>query len=204
MQRTRDSWRRETLLFFVSQSITLFGSQIVQMAVVWYVTLHTSSGGWGAAFSVCSYLPQFFISFWGGVWADRHSRKLLIICADIGTAAVTFAMFFLMPHISQEDILLEALLVMSVLRSIGAGIQSPAVNAVIPQLVPKEYFMRYNGINATMQSAVQFCAPAAAGAVLAMGTLRFVLIIDIFTAAVGIGELLIYGLFTFLCVPACL
>ncbi len=82
MPEAQNNWRRKTILFLVSQSVTLLGSQIVQMAVVWYVTLHTASGVWVAAFSVCSYLPQFFISFWGGVWADRYSRKRLIICAD--------------------------------------------------------------------------------------------------------------------------
>ena len=63
--------RKKVILFLISQSITLFGSTLVQMAVVWYATLLTSSGLWVAAFSVCSYLPQFLVSFWGGVWADR-------------------------------------------------------------------------------------------------------------------------------------
>ena len=58
-----ERWRKQTILFLVSQSITLFGSQIVQMAIVWYVTLQTGSGAWVAAFSLGSYLPQFFISF---------------------------------------------------------------------------------------------------------------------------------------------
>ena len=49
--------------------------------------------------------------------------------------------------------------------------------------------MRYNGINATMQSIVQFAAPAVAGAVLSVGTFRATLLIDILTALVGIGLL---------------
>ena len=32
-------WKRRTPLFLISQCITLFGSTLVQMAVVWYVTL---------------------------------------------------------------------------------------------------------------------------------------------------------------------
>lgn len=129
---------------------------------------------------------------------------------------------------------------MSVVRSLGAGIQIPAVNAVIPQLVPEDQLMRYNGIYAAMQSVVNFAAPAAAGAVFAVGTLRTTLMIDIITAVIGngllfcltlpeqdplieksgvfsdikigmkyafskkvIGKLLlIYGMFTFFCVPA--
>lgn len=60
---TQDKWKSRAILFLVSQSITLFGSTLVQMAIVWYVTLNTSSGVWVAAFSVCSYLPEFLISF---------------------------------------------------------------------------------------------------------------------------------------------
>ena len=233
-------WKKRTILFLTSQCITLFGSTLVQMALVWYATMQTSSGAWVAAFTVCSYLPQFLISFLGGVWADRYHRKKLIIGADMLTAFATFIMVLAIPHISSEPILLSGLLVMSIIRSLGAGIQSPAVNAVIPQLVPEDQLMRYNGINATMQSIVNFAAPAAAGAVFAVSTLSTTLMIDIVTAILGtgllsclalpkqnaptekaslfsdmkigvsyafsnklIGKLLIvYGLFTFFCVPA--
>lgn len=186
---TQDKWKSRAILFLVSQSITLFGSTLVQMAIVWYVTLNTSSGVWVAAFSVCSYLPEFLISFFGGVWADRYHRKKLIIGADFVIAMVTLAMMLLMPYIADQILLLWALLLMSVLRSLGAGVQTPAVNAVIPQLVPADQLMRFNGINATMQSVVRFAAPAAAGVILTISTLRSTLSIDILTAALGIGLL---------------
>lgn len=189
MEQTQNSWKRQTVLFLMSQCITLFGSMLVQMAVIWYVTLETESGAWIAAFSVCSYLPQFLISFIGGVWADRYSRKSMIILADGMIAAATLVMVFMIPMLSSENGLLTALLIMSAIRSLGAGIQTPAVSAVIPSLVPEKHLMRYNGINATMQSVVQFAAPAAAGAVLAVGTLRATLLIDILTAVCGIGLL---------------
>lgn len=187
MKKFQNNWRNKIISFFISQSITLFGSQVVQMAIVWYVTLQTSSGSWIAAFSICSYLPQFLVTFPGGAWADRYDRKLLIIGADAGITVITLGMFLLIPQISERDTLLRALLAMSGLRSIGAGIQFPAVNAVIPQIVPKESLMRYNSINAVLQSTVQFLSPAAAGVILTMGTLRFALLIDVFTAIIGIG-----------------
>ena len=189
MTERQNGWRRRTILFLSGQCVTLFGSQVVQMAIVWYVTLQTNSGAWVAAFSLCSYLPQFFISFLGGVWADRYDRKRLIIGSDALISAVTMGMLLIMPDIKDEKALLAGLLVMSIVRSVGAGIQSPAVSAVIPQLVPEEHLMRWNGINAAMQSVVQFAAPAAAAVVLTMGTLRSALTIDILTAALGIGML---------------
>ena len=189
MNQTQNNWKRKTVLFLASQCITLFGSMIVQMSIIWYVTLNTSSGGWVAAFTICSYLPQFLISFFAGVWADRYNRKKLIILADGVITIATLIMFWVMPMISSDFVLLSALLVISIVRSIGAGIQTPAVNAVIPQLVPEEYLMKYNGINATMQSIVQFAAPAVAGTVLSIGTFRSTLFIDIVTALIGIGLL---------------
>ena len=189
MNQTQNNWKRKTLLFLASQCITLFGSMIVQMSIIWYVTLKTSSGAWVAAFTICSYLPQFLISFFAGVWADRYNRKKLIILADGVITIATFIMFWVMPMISSDFVLLSALLVISIIRSIGAGVQTPAVNAVIPHLVPEEYLMKYNGMNATMLSIVQFVAPAVAGTVLSIGTFRSTLFIDIVTALIGIGLL---------------
>lgn len=189
MDEKQTNWKSQAMLFLISQCITLFGSTLVQMAIVWYVTIQTSSGVWVAAFTVCSYLSQFLISFVAGVWADRHSRKKLIIGADSLIALVTFLMVLAIPHITDKTVVLGGLLVMSVIRSFGAGIQTPAVNAVIPQLVPEDQIMRFNGINATMQSVVQFAAPAAAGVLLTINTLSSTLIIDTATAIVGIGLL---------------
>lgn len=238
--RQHTDWRKSIILFLTSQCITLFGSTLVQMALVWYATMQTSSGTWVAAFTVCAYLPQFLISFLGGVWADQYDRKKLIIGSDTLIAFVTLIMVFAIPHISSEPLLLRGLLGMSVIRSLGAGIQTPAVQAVIPQLVPEDQLMRYNGIHATMQSIVNFAAPAAAGAVFAISTLRATLMIDVITALLGTGLLsslilprqnmpakkaplhfeiktgmkyafhdkrigillIVYGLFTFFCVPS--
>ena len=180
---------KKVILFLISQSVTLFGSTLVQMAVVWYATLLTSSGLWVAAFSVCSYFPQFLVSFWGGVWADRFPRKWLIAGSDAAIAAVTLAMAAAIPHIQDQTVLLFLLLLMSAVRSLGAGIQTPAVHAALPRLVPEEQLMRANGINAALQSLVQFAAPAAAGVVLVSFSLRSTLLIDVLTAALGIGLL---------------
>ncbi len=189
MERAQNRWKRRTALFLGGQAITLFGSTIVQMAIVWYVTLKTSSGGWVAAFTIAAYLPQFLISFFAGVWADRYDRKKLIILADGVIALATLMMFWAIPRISSEPLMLTALLATSIIRSLGAGVQTPAVNAATPSLAPEENLARVNGINATLQSIVQFAAPAGAGAVLSTGTFRSALLIDVATALLGVGLL---------------
>ena len=176
-------------LFLASQAITLLGSSIVQFAIIWYVTLETSSGGWVALLSAAAYIPQFLIFFVAGVWADRYPRKRLIIVADGAIAAATLALVLLLPQISRNETVYVALVVISAIRSLGTGIQTPAVNATVPQLVEEEHLMKYNGINATIQSVVQFAAPAIAGSILTWGSFRGTLMLDVVTAMVAIGLL---------------
>ena len=38
------------------------------------------------------FLPQALMSVFGGVWADRHNRKLLLITADAIIAATTLVL----------------------------------------------------------------------------------------------------------------
>ena len=49
---------------------------------------------------------------------------------------------------------------MLLIRSAGTGVQTPAVNALIPQIVPKEYLMKVNGINSSITSLIMFLSPA--------------------------------------------
>lgn len=184
-----NNWKKTTTLFLTSQAITLLGSSIVQFSIIWFVTLKTSSGFWVSMLTVCAYLPQFLISFVSGVWADRYSKKMLIILADGLIAVCTLILALLLPYINNDTILLSLLLLISAIRSIGIGIQTPAVSSLIPILVPEEHLMKVNGVNSTIQSLVQFGAPVIAGALLSISTFRVTLFIDIITAIIGVGIL---------------
>lgn len=181
-------WRARAGVFLTSQCITLFGSSLVQMAIVWHATLLTGSGVWVAAFYACSYLPQFLVSTLGGALADRVGRRLLIGGADALIALATLLACLLIPKIEGSSAMLP-LLALSVMRSVGAGVQTPAVGAAIPDIVPDDALPRYNGVNAAMQATVQLAAPAAAGVLLSFGDLRSVMLVDVGTAAAGISLL---------------
>ena len=72
-------WKKKATLFLTSQSASLFGSMLVQYAIIWYVTLSTQSGAALTVSMLSAFLPQIGISLFAGVWADRYPRKLLII-----------------------------------------------------------------------------------------------------------------------------
>lgn len=183
----RPHWKRDVVIFLSGQTISLFGSMLVQYAVMWHITLETKSGVALALAAVFGFLPQAVVSIFGGVWADRLNRKALIIAADATIAASTLALAILMLSGATDLWLIFATLA---IRSTGAGIQMPAVSALIPQITPTENLMRVNGINGSIQSGMALLAPAVAGALYATASLTSIFFIDVVTAVIGIGFLL--------------
>jgi DHA3 family macrolide efflux protein-like MFS transporter len=180
-------WKKNVALFLAGQAVTLVGSSLVGYAVMWYVTLETQSGVMMTIFTVATMLPMFFISPFGGVWADRFNRKYLINIADASIAAVTLVIALCFT-LGVENIYL--LLICSVMRSLGQGVQMPAVTSLIPQIAPADQLVRINGINSSIQSLSMLGSPAIAGVLLSVAPLQVILFIDVATAAIGISILM--------------
>ena len=177
-------WVRHVVLFLGGQTVSLFGSSLVQYAILWYLTLETQSGTVLALATAFGFLPQAFASVFGGVWADRYNRKFLLIGADATIAATTLVLAVMLWQ--GLNGLWPVYLTLAI-RSLGAGIQMPAVGALLPQIVPADRLMRVNGINMSIQSAMTILAPAVAAALFAWLGLQAVLMVDVGTAAIGIG-----------------
>lgn len=177
-------WRRNTALFLSGQTVSLFGSSLVQYAILWYLTLTTESGMVITLATVFGFLPQAIVSVFGGVWADRHNRKFLLIGADAAIAFSTLILAVLLWQGTDDLWLVYAVLA---IRSIGAGVQMPAVGALLPQIVPAPKLIRINGINMSIQSAMMLLAPAAAAGLYAWLGLQAVLFVDVGTAVIGIA-----------------
>lgn len=180
------NWKRNVGLFLTGQTISMFGSMIVQYAVMWYVTFETQSGLAVALYAVAAFLPQGIISIFGGVLADRMNRRVLAMTADAAIAAATLVLAMLMMN-GVTDLWIIFLAV--AVRSIGAGVQQPAVQAMIPQIVPGDQLLRINGVFGTIQSAMALLAPAAAGVVYGVFGIVPVFFIDVVTAVIGIAFL---------------
>jgi len=177
------AWNKRTVFFLISQNLSLFGSSVVGFAILWHITLETSSGVWMMLWTICTLLPQLLITLFAGVWADRYNRKHLIMLADglVAAATLVIAIAFLLGYRQ-----LELLLAASVVRGFGAGVQAPAVSAIFPQLVAKEQLTRVQGVNQTMGSGLALLSPAVGG--LLLGTVGIVgaFFVDVVTAALAI------------------
>ncbi len=141
---------------------------------------------------LCTFLPQIFVTLFAGVFADRCNRKWMIILADIFIAAVTLclALFMVFGYTSWW-----LLFFISALRSMGSGVQTPCVSAILPQLVPESQLMRITGINTTISSISMLASPAVGGVLLGVWGLQGALFFDVITAFIGTS------IFIFLKVP---
>ncbi len=178
-----NNWKKNIVLFLASQTISLFGTSLVQYAIMWHITLKTQSGFMMTISIICGFLPMFLLSPFGGVWADRYNRKNLIVIADsfIATATFILAMLFYAGH---DFIWL--LFVTSAVRALGSAIQAPAVNAFIPQIVPEEKLTKVNATNGSIQSMVTLLSPMVSGALLSVTSLEIIFFIDVVTAAIAV------------------
>jgi DHA3 family macrolide efflux protein-like MFS transporter len=179
-------WKKKVTVFLVGQSITTFGSLLVQYALLWHLTLTTKSGVVLALAAIFGFLPQAVVSIFAGVWADRMNRKVMIILSDSTIALATLVLAFFM--FAGVDDLWLIYLVMAV-RSVGAGIQMPAISALIPQIVPTEKLMRVNGINSSVQSSLLIIGPVAAAGIYSTVSLAAILFVDVVTAVIGLSLL---------------
>ncbi|ASJ56988.1 MFS transporter [Brevibacillus formosus] len=182
-------WKKNIILFLSSQAISLFGSFFVQYAMMWYITLNTQSGIMMTLYIICGFIPTFLLSPVAGVWADRYNRKLLIIYADalIAFATLILAVVFLMGYNATW-----LLFLMAAIRAVGAGIQTPAVGAILPQIVPSDQLTRMNGINGSLHAVIMFVSPMVSAALLTMSTIEMIFFIDVITAMLAIGTLLFF------------
>lgn len=179
-------WKQRVSIFLVGQTISTFGSLLVQYALLWHLTLTTKSGVVLALAAVFGFLPQAIVSIFAGVWADRMNRKVMIILSDSAIALATLGLAFVM--LSGTDDLWLIFLVMAV-RSVGAGVQMPAISALLPQIVPTDKLLRVNGINSSVQSSLLIFAPVAAAGIYATVSLSAILFIDAVTAVIGLSML---------------
>ncbi len=176
-------WKKKTIIFLSSQGISLFGSSLVNFAIIWYITLRTSSGTMLMLSVMASFLPQILISLFAGVWADRFNRKYVIMASDALTAGATLALAVLFLHGYRQIWLMFAA---TAVRAIGAGIQSPAISAILPQFVPPDKLMRINGISGSLRSFIMILSPAAGGWLLAAFSVETAFLVDVVTAAIAI------------------
>ncbi len=175
-------WQAGFLTVAVGQTVSLIGSSAVQFALIWWMAKETSSAMMLSVAGLVAYLPQIFLGPFAGVWIDRMKRKYVVIGADlfIGMIAALFAIFFLVA----APPVWTVCLVLGV-RAVGGVFHQPAIQAIVPMLVPKEELMKANGWSQFMQSGAFMLGPVIGAMMFGALPMEVILITDLVGAVVA-------------------
>lgn len=155
---------RDFLLLWQGQLVSQFGNQAFFVAMMFWTMQATGSAAVMGLLLMVSALPGALLSPVGGVLADRHSRRFLIILADtvrgLGVLGLAGLMYW---RPGDTDLLLTALFAVSIVSGIMGALFQPAITAAIPDLVPRTRVMAANSLNRLSVQVTTFVGQATGG-----------------------------------------
>lgn len=180
-------WARRFFTIWGGQAFSLLGSQLVQFALVWWLTSTTKSATVLATATLFAVLPQVFISPFAGALVDRWRRRKVMIVADglVALTTVALVVLYAMGNMQVWHVFAAMLL-----RSTFGAFHFPAMQASTSLLVPETQLGRVNGLNQGLQGLINIVAPPLGAVLMAVLPLHAVLAVDIVTAAMAILPLL--------------
>lgn len=184
------NWAVRFFTIFTGQAFSLFGSSLVQFALIWYLTQKTGSATVLATASLFGMLPQILLGPIAGTVVDRGNRRLIMILSDATIAIFTLLLAYLFWSGSVE---IWHIYLISAVRSAGGAFHYPAMAASTSLMVPKEQLSRVSGANQTMQGLVSIVAPPVGALLVAVMATENMLMIDVVTALMGITPLLFFS-----------
>lgn len=184
-----DNWQPRFFLIWGGQALSLVGSALTQFVLLWWITQTTGSATALATAGIAALLPQAIFSPIGGVFADRWSRRLIMIIADTITA---LCMLVLIGLFAAGNIQLWQIYTLMFVRSTMQAFQSPAATASTAMLVPPEWLPRVAGFNQALQGIMTIAAAPLGALALAFLPTQGALLIDVVTAVLGMLPLLFF------------
>jgi DHA3 family macrolide efflux protein-like MFS transporter len=177
------TWTRRFIPLWTGQALSLLGSQLVQFAIIWYLTQTTQSATTLAIASMMGLLPQVLLSPFIGTWVDRGNRRFILIVADTTVAAATLilAVLFALNIVQVWQIYLALFL-----RAVAGGFHQSAFGASVVLLVPKENLARVQGFNQALSGGLNIISAPLGAFLLAVLPMQGILSIDIATAILAV------------------
>ena len=176
------SWKRTFFTIQSGQAISLITSSALQMALIFYLTEKTNSSMTLALATLVGFLPQGVLGLFIGGWIDRHSRKQIMIGADLFIAAVSALLAVISAFLDPPVWVVLAILF---LRSIGSAFHTPSINAVTPLIVPTDKLAKCTGYIQSLQSVSSIVSPALGALLYAQCTLTEIIALDVVGAVIA-------------------
>lgn len=171
----------------IAYSISRFGDSLDSIAYGWMVYQLTGSKLLMGTLFAVNAIPNIIFSPIAGVYADRHSKKKIVVLGNFGRGivvsltALLFALKLLRPW---------HLFLFTFLNSTFESFIGPASTIINTYLVPKELYLAANSISSSATTFSEMIGLASAGAIIGCFGLSGAILIDgvtFFIAAIFIA-----------------
>lgn len=178
---------RPFFTIWAGQTASWLGSELIQFALIWWLTSMTGSATVLALSTIIAILPRIVIGPFVGVLVDRWSRRLVMIVADtvVATATVGLALLFWL-----ESAQIWHIYALMAVRALGGLFHQTAMTASVALLVPEQQLARIGGLYQGVAGVMAIVAPPLGALLITLLPMQAVLAIDVITFALAITPLL--------------
>lgn len=170
------------LLLWASQGVSELGSSMTSFGLVLWAYSQKGTAMSTVSMAFFSYLPYVLISFAAGTLADRWKKKnIMLVCDTI--AAMCSAAVLLLLYLGELQV--WYLYGINLLIGCMNAFQQPASMVAVTLLTPKKYYPNISGMQAFSNSLVAMATPALATALVSLGGLTTVLLLDLTSFALA-------------------
>lgn len=180
-------WKPFFFPIWGGQALSLFGSRLVQFALVWWLARETDSAIILATAAMMAYIPMVFLSPFAGALVDRWNRRSVMILADSGIALATVALALLFATGHAHIPFVYGLMF---IRAVGAAFHWPAMQAATTLMVPEQHLSRVAGLNQSLHGMAMLLSPLLGALLIEILPMQGVLAIDVATALIAVLPLL--------------
>jgi DHA3 family macrolide efflux protein-like MFS transporter len=185
--RSVKSWAAPFFTIWTGQAFSLLGSQLVQFALIWWLTKTTGSATVLATASLVGLLPQVVLGPFIGALVDRWNRRVIMILADstIALATLGLAVLFWSGEVQYWHVYL-----LMFIRSTAGGFHWPAMHSSTTLMVPGAHLARVQGLNQMLNGGMNILSAPLGAVLLDVLSVQGILMIDIGTAMLAVLPLL--------------
>jgi DHA3 family macrolide efflux protein-like MFS transporter len=174
---------KKFLTLWAAQAISLLGSRLVQFALIWWITEEIGTASALAVASLIGLVPQVILGPIIGTLVDRWNRKTIMLVADAGIALATVVLAY---FFASREVTYLIVLPILFIRALGGTFHFPAMAASTTLMVPERHLTRIQGLNQTLQGALNIVAAPLGALLLSTMPIQSILAIDVGTAALAI------------------
>ncbi len=150
--------------YFTGQVISISGNWMQTVGEMWLVLRLTDSAAAVGLTAALQFTPMLFAGAWGGVLADRVSKRRLLAITQTLMALPALALWALTASGSVEVWMVFALVFV---RGAVNAIDNPARQSFVMELVGRDRVVNAVSLNSVIIQSARIIGPAFAGAVIA-------------------------------------